>query len=143
MKKIKYLTLLFLAVSVGFTSCKKDDDEVSIVGKWGTTKSVNINYTGTIKGSTETETTFTAEDYIEFKSDGTTILSEDGDTDAGTYTFNNDTQKLSIKFTGDDESVVFDIKTLTTTDLVLYTEEIDVEGSTTYKYTSEVSFKRK
>ena len=148
MKNFKFLSLLFLTVVVGFSSCKKDDESkaevmASIVGKWGITKTVDVPYVGTAKGPAETVITFTAEDYIDFKSDGTATYSEVGDTDPATYTINAETKKLTVKFTGTTQTVVYDIKTLNATDLVLYDEEILVQGGITYKFTTETSFKKK
>ena len=145
MKNLRFLVLLFLAVSLGSSSCKKNDDEVmaSIVGKWGIVKTVEVDYVGTAKGPTETETTFSANDFVEFKSDGTAIFSEEGDTDAATYTVNTDTKKMSVKLNGTSTSIQMDIRTLNSTDLVLYAEESTSQGGITYKFTIETSFKKK
>ena len=145
MKNSKFLVLLFIAVGVVFTGCKKDNTEVSgnIVAKWGIKKTVATTYTGSEKGLSVTDTNFKDNDWIEFKADGTVTFSDNGDTDQGTYTYNSDTKKITLKYTGDSSSSVIDVKTLTDTDLVITEEDVYTEGGVTYKTVSETSCKKR
>lgn len=146
MKNFKFLSVLFLSVAVGFSSCKKDDGDdakASIVGKWALTKEVEIEYENGVKVEEDIETTFQSEDYIEFKSDGKVVFSEVGDTDNGTYSLSSDGKKLTITFSENSVSDIFDIKTLSSTDLVIYTEYTELHQGINYKETLEYSFKKK
>ena len=102
-----------------FTSCSKDDDDASIVGKW--------QYASmTIEGS-GVSVTFDAEkgdiDILEFKSDGTYVSTSEieGDTEVvtGKYTLNGDVLTITADIFKEEEKIKFSLSGNT---LVVYEE---------------------
>ncbi|MGV3508587.1 MAG: lipocalin family protein [Sphingobacteriaceae bacterium] len=147
MKNLKFLVLLFIATSVGFTSCKKDDGEddakANIIGKWSLTKEVWKQYlNGQVvdEGSSNSNTN---EWVIEFKSDGTYQGYDEGDLDEeGTYSIQNDGKKLVLNSKHDDEDEAVTINSLNSTEMVLYFEDTETTGNQTLKYTTEETYKK-
>ena len=125
---------MFIAVTVAFSSCKKDDDEnnnAKIVGKWNLKKEVETAYINGQLRYTE-EWPYEAGAYVEFKSDGTLLWNEDG-SDAERYKYSVDGNKLSVIEEGDDDSETFTIEELTSSKLVFSEEDIDNEGNNQIK----------
>jgi len=132
MKKLIYT---FLAASIIFVGCKKEEEEVkaSIVGTW-TPNSVDAQFTAkvTVMGiqTTVQDTSFTMlpsdpnwdfDGDMEFTSGGFTI--EDGDT-TGTYTYSGN-QLILTDDNGDSETAT---AVVTSTSLKVTLEETDVTG---------------
>lgn len=134
MKKLIYT---FLAASIIFVGCKKEEEEVeekaSIVGKW-TPNSVDAQLTAkvTVMGieTTVQDTSFTMlpsdpnwdfNGDMEFTSGGLTI--EGGDT-TGTYTYSGN-QLILTDDNGDSETST---AVVTSTSLTVTLEETDVTG---------------
>lgn len=142
MKNLKFLALLFISLSVGLTSCKKDDDKKgNIVGKWFLKSEVNKMYiNGQQQGEADIETDFGTSDYVEFKSDGKGVYSEEGDTDDFTYQINNDATELTIVIDGETEKQK--ISKLTDSELVLLNESSETMQGTTFKYSFESTYKK-
>jgi len=141
MRTFKFLSLLFIAVSVGFASCKKDDKEDTtvtsnatlIVGKWKKTKEVETEYNSNGKGPVHTDSTFTSSDYVEYKSNGQCVVS---DGFLITLNYQVDGSKITYKYVGvayGEET----IKSINSTQLV--TEETDDEGNGT-KYVTVTTY---
>lgn len=146
MKRTKTLILLFLAASLGFTGCKKDDGEddakANIVGKWALTKEVYKTY---LKGVLETEETY--DDYddndwvIELKSNGTYIGWDGGEEEeTGTYSLQDGGKTLILK-TGNDTHTLT-VRQVTSSSLVVYYEETEGTGDNAVKYTYEETYKK-
>jgi len=142
MRTLKFLSLLFIAVSVGFASCKKDDKEeaapsnaTAIVGKWQKTKEVETEYnSGGTKQGENTNSTFTAEDYVEYKSNGQCVVNEGISL---TLTYQVSGSKITYKY-GSFAYGEETIKTVNSTELVLEETDVEDNGSkfvtvTTYK----------
>ncbi|KHJ38836.1 hypothetical protein PBAC_09460 [Pedobacter glucosidilyticus] len=92
MKKIQLLFLMLatLTASLTFTSCKKDDgpdNKTLLVKKWYYKSFANSNFS---------TTSFYADDYWDFKANGT--FEETWDWGNGNYTLINDQKTISISF---------------------------------------------
>lgn len=142
MKKLKLLVVLLLAVSVGLTGCKKDnddDDQSLIIGKWTLTNEVSKNYLNDQPISPDYGEFGNNSDVFEFMSNKTFTAYEDGDIeDTGTYSLENNGKKLILNYSDYDEDEESTVKVLTTSDLVIYSEYVEGE----YKFTSEATYKR-
>ncbi len=139
MKQFKTLVLLFAVLSLALGSCKKDE-EASILGKWYKKKEVTKE---TVNGTAQDETTTTDydnSDYVEFKDNGQAIVSEEGETESFTYSYDEKNKKLSV--TDSEGTRTMDVKTISDSDLVLYEEETMSQSGFTYKYSNEVTFHR-
>lgn len=129
MKKLKFLALLFVAVSVGFTSCKKDDDAeidmAALKGTWQQTKSVETYYDAKGKQiSQETDTDFDSEYRLQITDNRLIyrgVYAEnyrlDGDKIIATEIGGSNTSEYEIK-----------VKKLTSTELVIEYEDLDDDG---------------
>lgn len=98
MKNVYYaLSVVCLLMVFG---CKKDKDDAKtqIVGKWKIEKTILTVYVNDKidNSSGETRTNYTANDYYEFKSDGTVTANVDGSTDSGNYTVDEKSNKITI-----------------------------------------------
>lgn len=138
--------LLFIpALCLLFAACKKDnstptdssssaDVSAKIVGKWNFTKLSTEIYT---KSSSRVDTSsITNEDdtYYEFKSDGSLVKSSNADAKI-TYTVANN--MLTTKSANhSEENMTYNIKSVTDTDMALYTSSSDSNGDkvTIYLY---------
>ncbi|WP_304064770.1 hypothetical protein [Pedobacter glucosidilyticus] len=99
MKKIQLLFLLLvtLTTSITFTSCKKDEEpsnQTLLVKKWYYKSFVRQGYS---------TTAFYADDYWEFKADGT--FEETWDWGNGNYTLTNNQNTISITFPPGDAAL--------------------------------------
>ncbi|WP_256011019.1 hypothetical protein [Desertivirga xinjiangensis] len=131
MKNFKFLAVLFVAVSVGFTSCKKDDDAeidmAALKGTWQKTKVVETFYDAQGKQSEqETYTDYDSEDRIQV-TDNRIIY--DGGLYAENYKVEGD--KIIASEIGGSSSSEYEIKIkkLTSTELVTEYEDKDEDGS--------------
>jgi hypothetical protein len=145
MGKFNFLVLALLVVSLGFTGCKKDDDDdakVIILGKWQMTKEVWKDYNP--NGSIANQGTETDVDYaIEFKSNGSYTVYYQGDIEeTGTYSIQNDGKKLVFNNAEDDIDDIHTINSLTSSQLVLYQEDSETVGGQTTKSTYELTFNK-
>lgn len=140
MKNLKFLVIA-LALIVGVSSCKKEKNDTSIIGKWFMKSRVNKDFTNGELKSENTKTNFTSQDFIEFKDGGVVILGEGELVETATYRLSNDKKMLTlIEKDGGEDSYV--IKTLNATDMVLYAEYTENEDGIIYKDTEEISLKR-
>jgi hypothetical protein len=101
----------------------KDEEDPSIVGNWsGTRSEVTVSVTGIPLPYTYTDDGFDA--LVEFKSDGSVSITEEGQTAAGTYEVSGKTLSTNITFNTDfiDLSGTYTIKELTKSKLTLYIE---------------------
>jgi hypothetical protein len=133
--------LLLLIAAVTFTGCKKDDDEKAadnIIGKWYEVSSLETEYKNGTQISQETITNNDPDNYTEFRSNGTAV---DGDGDEYTYKITGKT--LTMREVGDDDDEVYEIKKITSGDLVIYGENTYQDGNNNYRYTTESTFKKK
>lgn len=114
------LTALLLAIVV--TACKKapQTTEEKLTGKWTMMTAIG-NYT--IQGTSHKDTTtFTANDYFDFKADGSVTIVESNKTYNGNWNITNN--KLYFSNTNYiDYTSGFDISVLTRTDLQLFYTE--------------------
>lgn len=123
--KTKLLSIILL-ISMGFIACKKENTtprstQDKITGKWKLHSAVVDNfYSGT---SHVTTYTGTAADYADFRNDGKVYSFVAGNYDTSAYGIISDT-KMWI----DNSSSIFDMQTLTDTDLKIYRKEIYTPG---------------
>jgi len=141
MRTLKTVIGLFILMAT-FTACDKDegpeiDADASIVGYWQATKEIKIEFEN---GKKVDESTDNSPDFIiELRSDNRVY--QDGEL-TGTYQISSDKKKITLN--NEDGTTVFDIKQLSKSALVLYTEykEQDPEEGDTYQENYEVYFKR-
>ena len=132
MKKLLYT---FLAVSIIFAACKKEEDEVvtpvapSIVGVW-TPTSAAVNYNVTMGGMMLMDTSYTMtptdEDWdltdVEFTADGQRIM------DGESIPYSHSGNTLTIT---EDNEIETHTCTVTSTDMVLIMNDTEVEDGMT------------
>lgn len=134
------LFALFLAV-VTIAGCKKDPDEKAagnIIGKWYPKSSIDTEYLNGKMLSQDTNTDYDANEFTEFNSNGTAV-----DHDGEEYTYKITGSKLTMREKGDDKDEVYDIKKITSAELVIFSEIIYQDGKDTYKYTTELTLEKK
>ena len=125
MKKLLYT---FLAVSIIFAACKKEEDDTtiptaSIVGTWNATKTTeDVSFSVSMGGVVLEDTSYVAvstdslePSSLEFLSSGTVYVYEDGDSDTNTYVKNGST----LTITENDSSFTLDINKLNANNLIL------------------------
>ena len=126
--KTTKITCIILSM-VLFIACGEDEEKpASIVGKWkGTLADVRVKPFGLPTPVTRQDDTFAAE--IEFKSDGTVILLQNGQPVEGSYEVSGETLITSLAFKTDilDITGTYTIEELTATKLVIFLER---EGET-------------
>jgi hypothetical protein len=144
MKNLKLISFLLIVLVI--SSCKKDEDKDdapnAIVGKWFLKKMVEINYTGDEKTEEAPVTNFGTEDYLQFNTDGTGKISEEGNTDEFTYKVLSN-NKLEIIYEGDngtDETI--SILKLNSNDLVLFIDQSETYQNIKYRYTVELTLRK-
>ena len=137
-KYFLFSVMVFMALSVGFSSCSDDDDDGGtngdVVGKWSLVSR-------TLNGSSES---VNSSDFLEIKSDGNFLEYDGGDYAVGTWRQTNG--KLEINY--DNEKtfelypkqgwvifipVSYNISKLTDKDMVLKATVLGYEGVQTYK----------
>ena len=132
MKKLLYT---FLAVSIIFAACKKEEDEVvtpvapSIVGVW-TPTSAAVNYNVTMGGMMLMDTSYTMtptdEEWdltdVEFTADGQRIM----DGESIPYSYSGNTLTIT-----EDNEIETHTCTVTSTDMVLIMNDTEVEDGMT------------
>ena len=123
MKKSLLLLLAFVSL---FAACKKSEKEEQdkIIGKWTLDRNVYNEY---VDGTLEREEEgYDAGDYFEFREDGTCTIRAYSEVESGMYSVQDNAKLL---FTSSDAATpgtdTLDIKTLTDSDLTLYTKETD------------------
>lgn len=128
MKKLLFLLSICL---IGFYACKKSDNNApnskKIIGKWANTK-LNIvetkNGVDSIADHGSTDSL-----YLQFNANLTGTVLEKGDNEPFTYTLSGNT--LTLTETNNPSSAInFNIKTLTSTDLVLRITGPEQDGIT-------------
>lgn len=130
-----------LFLFLGLSSCsKKDDNSITIEGKWAVSSEHYKVYTDNVL---TVDTTITASDvvYFEFLNDGTLKeTDEDGSIYTYTYSYNDNSKTL----TTEEDGFTYDyhVNTLTQSELVLYSEESETYDDVTSKYTTEVTLER-
>ncbi|MEQ7799729.1 lipocalin family protein [Pedobacter sp. ASV1-7] len=135
--------LLLLITTISFSSCKKDSspeekNAKNIVGKWQLTSVTQKSHkNGTLEGE-QTHHVEGNNVTTEFRNNGTGV---DGDGDEFTYKISG--SKIIISYKDEDENTEGEIKKLNSNDLVIYIEEINVQGKDTYKYSWEETFLKK
>jgi hypothetical protein len=125
---MKKTVLSVLALSALVYSCKKDDDKSNaekIVGKWSQTTLIENDHSN---GVDHRDTTNIPSGYntIEFTSNGKYY--ERGPIYTDTAIYKVDGSNLIVQYTGNANSDTLQIKTLTGSDLVLYTKDMDTNG---------------
>lgn len=110
-------------------ACHKDDDvePAAIVGHWqGTQATIQVLLDGTALPYEETDDNF--EPVVEFKTNGTVLLEQDGRTNSGTYTINGNTLTTSALYFETsfiELSGTYTVHEASKTTLVLLTEKED------------------
>ena len=123
--KIRLMLSFCCLVSLGIViSCSNDKEFGSVAGKWqGTKAEAQIVAFGIPLPISEADDDFNAE--VEFKTDGTVSLADDGQTSSGTWEQDGNKLILSITFSTDfiDLSGTYTIKELTASTLQIYIEK--------------------
>lgn len=149
--KCRYLVLFISFLLICFCSCKKNNTApqntaTAILGKWYVTSHTSTTYSEGKLLDTATRTSFTTNDYIQYFSDGSGILSSEA-TPSPSYTqfkYTINGQTLVQSDTGGGEMINETIKTLTVSSMAIHftityvdigTGDIDIE-------TDDYSFKR-
>lgn len=143
MKKILFFS--FLALALFFSGCVNNGDDnakAKIVGKWFLIKEVELEYHNGAEVDEFVDIDFTDENYIEFKSDGEVIFSEQGGTETATYSINSAGSKLTITHSPGDTDEI-NIKSMNSRDLIFRQEDSEVRNGKTIKYVYESYFKKK
>lgn len=126
-KRNQYIAALFLLLTI--FSCKDEENDISgpLVGKWSGNKSdFKINPDGILPAFTLSEDNFPVQ--LEFKNDGTVILTDDKTSATGTYQLNGETLTININYTFEHIGLdgTYTIEELTKSNLVV---SIEKEGS--------------
>jgi len=142
MKKLRLLTVLFIAIGATISSCKKDNDDNNnkdlLKGNWRQVKEVDSQYLNNNLQYTNIDTTFDANEYIEITNDKIIYHGEDYQE---SYTI--DGTLVKTKEIGGDDTDEFTIKELSSSKLVIeYTYEYK-QGNQTIKEVSEETYQRK
>ena len=140
----KYVIALLMIAAISFSRCKKDDKNdkkltSTIVGKWFIIKDVESNFINDVKKEEHTDDEFTAEDYYEFKSNGTGVFSEVGDSDSFTYKVTGTTITITEN---PNESYELEIKNLNGNDAIFIKEFIENFEGVDYKTITEMTVKK-
>lgn len=118
------ISFLCVFCAVWMTGCDDDDTFAELAGNWqGTMAEAEVLAFGIPLPVSETDDSFDAQ--VEFKSDGTITLSDDGQSSTGTWEQNGDKLILSITFSTDfiDLSGTYAIKELSETKLRIFIEK--------------------
>ncbi|WP_338812885.1 lipocalin family protein [Bernardetia sp. Wsw4-3y2] len=152
-KQFLFVFLIILSFTTLFTSCKKDDEDVTeeikesiIIGRWeGETVTISVNQNGVIL---PTQTHDISNTMIEFNADGTynsTGNDEDGNLvdNSGTWKLSNGDKEIIFDASTEDEDI-YTIDTLTESDLKISSQEEETidpdQGTITASITTD--FKR-
>ncbi len=135
MKKIVTAAMVALSILFLLPACKKSDKQPStlekIQGKWQLDNEVFNDH---LSGQDNiTNISGVAGDIADFRTDGKVYTTIQGQSDTSTYALSGET-KIVI-----DDSIIYDIKTLTTSSFVLYNKENDT-GTDYYEQT--INFKK-
>lgn len=136
--KRNLLFLILLASSIlVFTGCEKDDKGSAIDGTWHLQKDIDKYYVNGVIQSDET-TSYAKGDYSITFSEGKFTSLDNGDDDgSGTFVYANNTLILTYK---DGSETIVDtkkVKELTSSSLVILSEDEYTQQGSTFKYVYE------
>lgn len=119
---------VFILVLCLFAACKKEEgvfDDSSVVGKWKFVRVeiVRVQYVNVFEPVTGY---FDEEDYLEVFPDSTAILFVGGNSQSSTWRLGNLGKRLILTDADTEQEYRYDIKTLTKSSLVLYSERNNV-----------------
>ncbi len=136
MKKFTSISFMLIAALMMFASCSKDDDSAPaldlklIEGEWTLTKTV-ISWDGEETIGEDSDKVYT------FDADKTYSISAFREVE-GTYTLNGN----KISLTSEDETVVYEIKELTATNMIaVYSEKTEILGES-FEYSETIYLSR-
>ena len=135
-----FTLLLLLIATITITGCKKDKDEKAsgdIIGKWYLHSYINLVYTNGKVTDQNSQTDPNRSNYIEFKSNGNAA-----DSYGEQFSYKINGTQLILKDLEDGEEELYEIKKITSTELVVYNESVQQDGSDQYKYTTESTYKK-
>lgn len=123
MKKFRIAALMmcFVALSMAFTSCQKNED--LIIGKWKLTK---------VEGSNAAYSSEAVGGIWEFKADKTFTMSYEGLSYSGTYTIEDDVLNVTMSAMGFSTTTKSTIKTLNKSTMVLANPD-DANSTATFE----------
>ena len=136
----KNVLLLFILAGIAVSGCKKNDKATSyILGKWFIKKNVEIVYINNIENEKDIDTVYGENDFFEFKTGGTGILSAIDDIDPFAYQVSGDILTISY-----DAGVSLDykIKKLTANEAVFVNEFSEDFDGVNYKTVKEITVKK-
>lgn len=138
MKTINYVILLLLFNgTLTMSSCKKDEKQSTtkdkILGKWSIEK---VDYVDFEDGVTQAYTESAPGEFLQFDADGKGSIKIYDEVEEFTWQLIDD-KKIFIPYEDNDEfkddDITLEIKSLTSTNMVLYSKEID--GADYYEMT--------
>lgn len=138
MKNFRLLIILFAFVTA-FSACKKDDEkpmttEQKVIGKWSIKKSSDKYYENNVLKESSEEIA-DAGDYVEFNSNKTLVVFQNGDLSSGSYQILNEN---AMTFTMDGETITVSIDKLDTKLFNITTSFSTTYNGTNYKYVSNI-----
>jgi hypothetical protein len=123
-EKILFSILFSASFILGPLGCDDEEKMASIEGSWqGTKAEGQVLVFGVPSGFEEEDETFNPT--LEFKQGGIVVLTEDGVPSEGTWSQDGENLTMSLTFDAAfvDLSGVYDVQTLTDSELVLYLEK--------------------
>ncbi len=117
MKKSLLYLVTFLCLGLSFVSCEKEPSKNNLVGKW----LVKTTEYGT---DSETIQSYEMEGSIifEFKANGKFIITDLGESDSNSGSWILNGNELRMAYDGDSETMIWTVKKLTASTLVLQME---------------------
>ena len=138
MKKTLFYMVAFFAMTLGFVSCDKDEnDSVGICGDWEVISGEDFGY---INGELAYQEAWSNEGYVyRFNEDGTYWTLEDGEPDdAGTYSYEDGVLILEE----DGEEFLIEVLSLTSSKMVWRETDSHMDGGDEYKEVFETTLKK-
>jgi hypothetical protein len=132
--KSKYILLFFSVVLTCFCACKKDaaKRQISIIGKWHTTSLHATAYFNGAQIYSLAKTAFTTDDFVQYFSDGTGILSASTDhsPSLSSFTYKINGSTLTQLDSGGGAAIAETITKLTTDSLSIHYAILVIDSNT-------------
>lgn len=143
--KIKILTILFLVVgTMTFQSCKKESSPsaaVNLKGRWDASSAIIEVFENNVSKTKQSKTIDKNALYFIFTDTKVELYLDSKLDDDGTYTYDQNTKVLTIKYSPTDTET-FNLSNVTTTSFSLTEEDVVVNGAKTTKTVSQIDFKK-
>ncbi len=143
--KSKNLLLVFLAIVLfTFQSCKKDSNstiQINLKGRWDATSAISEVFQNNVSKQKQSLTIDKGSLYFIFTDSKVEIYVDSKLSDDGTYTYDQSSQQLTIKYDVNDIETI-QLSNVTATSFTAKNEESVVNGSVTTKTVSQIDFKK-